>query len=78
MATTFKHYKVGSIGYKMLLSLIFVASSFAWAYAVVLQKKLLHIKTLTIIFYMGIEYMVVSGLICVLGVVPPISASSFL
>ena len=49
----------------------------AWAYSIIIQKRIAHIAGIKISFYMGIDFIISAGLLYSFGMIPSMEASVF-
>jgi len=68
------HYLVTDVRVKLLVSLFAVFSNFVWGYAIVSQKKIRHVPSIKISYFLGIQFVFVSSIAQNLGFAAPVTA----
>lgn len=69
VTTTFANYHVTDIQTKIIYSLLAVLTNVVWAYGIVIQKKVKHLPGITTSFYLGVWFILTSGVSSNVGIV---------
>ena len=67
------HYIVTDMKIKLLVSLFAVFSNFVWGYAIVAQKKIRHVPSIKISYFIGIQFIFISSIAQNLGLAAPVT-----
>ena len=54
ISSNYEHYVVTNIGVKILCAFILIFAYFLWSYGIIIQKKISHIPSLQISFFLGL------------------------
>ena len=58
---------------KLLISLFAIFSNFVWGYAIVCQKKIKHVPSIKISYFLGIQFLFLSSVAQNLGLAAPVT-----
>jgi drug/metabolite transporter (DMT)-like permease len=67
------HYIVTDIKTKILVALFAIFTNLVWGYAIVSQKKIKHIPSIKISYFLGIQFIFVSSIAQNLGFAAPVT-----